>query len=134
MRVDGEIQNITIGMKLDRYKIHDIETVIDTIEINSQNLQRLKRSLTTAFKASGNNIMILDVEKNEAKYYSKNLMCPTTGIAYPDAEPNTFSFNSPYGACPKCNGLGEITEVNLDKLIPEPEKSISKGAYRSHIS
>ena len=128
VRVDGEIQNITIGMKLDRYKIHDIETVRDTIEINSQNLQRLKRSLTTAFKASGNNIMILDVEKNEAKYYSKNLMCPTTGIAYPDAEPNTFSFNSPYGACPKCNGLGEITEVNLDKLIPEPEKSISKGA------
>lgn len=128
VRVDGEIQNITIGMKLDRYKIHDIETVIDTIEINSQTLQRLKRSLTTAFKASGNNIMILDVEKNEAKYYSKNLMCPTTGIAYPDAEPNTFSFNSPYGACPKCNGLGEITEVDLDKLIPEPEKSISKGA------
>ncbi len=131
VRVDGKIQNITIGMKLDRYKIHDIETVIDTIEIKDRNIQRLKRSISTAFKVSGNNIMIFDEEEKEAKYYSKNLMCPTTGISYPDAEPNTFSFNSPYGACPKCNGLGEITEVDMDRLIPDKSKSISKGAIKA---
>ena len=127
VRVDGKIETIKIGMKLDRYKTHDIETVIDTITINGTNLSRLKRSVALAFKSGGNNIMILDTEKNESKYYSKNLMCPTTGISYQDPEPNTFSFNSPYGACPKCNGLGEITEVNIDKIIPNPDKSINAG-------
>ncbi|MDO5760785.1 MAG: excinuclease ABC subunit UvrA, partial [Bacteroidota bacterium] len=127
VRVDGEIRSISIGMKLDRYKIHDIEVVIDSLEIEEGSFQRLKRSVATAFKVANNNIMILDEECKEAKYYSKNLMCPTTGISYPDAEPNSFSFNSPYGACPKCNGLGEITEVDIDKLIPNKDISISKG-------
>lgn len=127
VRIDGEVQTITFGMKLDRYKIHDIELVIDSITINAQNTNRLKRSINTAFKQGENNIMILDPKKNECKYYSKNLMCPTTGIAYQDPEPNSFSFNSPYGACPKCNGLGEITEVDINKLIPDWNKSIKNG-------
>jgi len=128
VRVDGEVKNISLGMKLDRYKIHDIETVVDTLQINDKNIGRLKRSVSLALKVSDNSIMILDEKNGEAKYYSQNLMCPSTGISYPDAEPNTFSFNSPYGACPKCNGLGKITEVDLDKLIPDKNISISKGA------
>lgn len=128
VRVDGEIKPITFGMKLDRYKIHDIEIVVDTFQIKDKNIERLKRSIKTAFKGAGGNILILDEESKEAKYYSKNLMCPTTGISYPDAEPNTFSFNSPYGACPRCKGLGEITQVDLDKLIVDNNLSISKGA------
>ncbi|MBO6116987.1 MAG: excinuclease ABC subunit UvrA [Bacteroidales bacterium] len=126
VRVDGKIETIIFGMKLDRYKIHDIETVIDTIVIKEENAGRLKRSVTTAFQNGKNNIMIADAKGN-VKYFSKNLMCPTTGISYPDPEPNTFSFNSPYGACPKCNGLGEITEVDIKKLIPDDNKSISQG-------
>lgn len=126
VRVDGKTEEITFGMKLDRYKIHDIETVIDTIVIKEENTGRLKRSVTTAFQNCKNNIMIAD-EKGNVKYFSKNLMCPTTGISYPDPEPNTFSFNSPYGACPKCNGLGEITEVDIKKLIPDNNKSVSQG-------
>ncbi len=126
VRVDGKIEEITFGMKLDRYKIHDIETVIDTIVIKQENNQRLKRSIATAFLNGKNNIMIAN-EKGDIKYFSKNLMCPTTGISYPDPEPNTFSFNSPYGACQKCSGLGEITEVDIKKLIPDTNKSLSQG-------
>lgn len=126
IRVDGKIEEITIGMTLDRYKIHDIEIVIDTIEINEKCTSRLTRSLQTAFSQGKNNVMILC--DNEIKYYSKNIMCPTTGISYPDPEPNTFSFNSPYGACPYCNGLGQITQVDMDKLIPDNTISIAKGA------
>lgn len=127
VRVDGKVVEITLGMKLDRYKIHDIEVMVDTLPVNDKNRQRLKRSLSTAFKSGNNNIMIYDPEKDEVKYYSKNLMCPTTGISYPDAEPNMFSFNSPYGACEECNGLGEVSEVDLDILIPDRNLSIRKG-------
>ena len=127
VRVDGEILPITIGMKVDRYKIHDIEIVIDTLVVNEKSVKRLSNSLNTAFKQGNNSVMILEQEGNELKYFSKNLMCPTTGIAYPDPEPNTFSFNSPYGACPECNGLGEITQIDINKLIPDWELSISKG-------
>lgn len=125
VRVDGKIQEITLGMHLDRYKIHNIEIVIDTISIKEENLSRLKSSVNTAFKQGKNNLMILS--EDEIRYYSKNLMCPTTGISYQDPEPNTFSFNSPYGACPKCNGLGVVTEVDLNKLIPNTSKSIEAG-------
>lgn len=126
VRVDGRLERISFGMKLDRYRIHDIEIVIDTIVIKEENKSRLKLSLTTAFQQGKGNIMILDKD-SKIKYFSKNLMCPTTGIAYPDPEPNTFSFNSPYGACPHCHGLGEVTMVDINKLIPDREKSISKG-------
>ena len=126
VRIDGKIEEIAFGMKLDRYKIHDIETVIDTIAIKEGNNGRLKRSVTTAFQQGQNNIMIAD-ENGNIKYFSKNLMCPTTGISYPDPEPNTFSFNSPYGACPKCSGLGQITEVDIHKLIPDDGKSLAQG-------
>ena len=127
VRVDGELQQINIGMKLDRYKIHDIEILIDTISINANNTNRLKRSIATAFKQGNNNLMVLDTESDFVKYYSKNLMCPTTGIAYQDPEPNTFSFNSPYGACETCSGLGEVADVDINKLIPDWDKSIAKG-------
>ncbi len=126
VRIDGKIEEITFGMKLDRYKRHDIETVIDVIVVKDDNFNRLKRSITTAFQNGKNSIMIAN-ENNEIKHYSKNLMCPTTGISYADPEPNTFSFNSPYGACPLCNGLGEITEVDINKLIPDLDKSVSQG-------
>jgi len=127
VRIDGKVDRISFGMRLDRYKIHDIEIVIDNILIKEGNKNRLKSSLSTAFQQGKGNIMILD-NKSTIKYFSKNLMCPTSGIAYPDPEPNTFSFNSPYGACPTCHGLGEITMVDINKIIPDRSKSISKGA------
>ena len=126
VRIDGKIEELVLGLKLDRYKIHDIEIVIDTIVIKSETNNRLKRSVFTAFQQGNNNIMIVD-NQGAIKYFSKNLMCPTTGISYSDPEPNTFSFNSPYGACPKCNGLGEVTEVDINKLIPDINKSVSQG-------
>ncbi len=127
VRIDGKVDRISFGMRLDRYKIHDIEIVIDSIVIKEDNKNRLKSSLSTAFQQGKGNIMILD-DKSTIKYFSKNLMCPTSGIAYPDPEPNTFSFNSPYGACTTCHGLGEITMVDINKIIPDRSKSISKGA------
>ena len=126
VRVDGKIEQISFGMKLDRYKIHDIEIVIDVVNVSKDNQKRISRSINTAFQQGNNNIMI--EFEGKVKYYSKNLMCHTTGLSYPDPEPNTFSFNSPYGACKKCNGLGEITEVDINKLIPDFKKSILEGA------
>lgn len=129
VRVDGEIQDIVFGMKLDRYKIHDIEIVIDTLTVQSNNQNRLKNSINTAFKQGSSNILILCQDK--IKYFSKNLMCPTTGISYPDPEPNTFSFNSPYGACEMCNGLGVVTQIDINKIIPDKSKSIKQGGIKS---
>lgn len=127
VRVDGEIFNITSGMRTDRYKVHDIEIVIDKLRISSEGKQeRLKKSVETAFKHGKNSLMILD-EKGQIKHFSKLLMCPTTGISYPEPEPNTFSFNSPYGACPVCNGLGEVTQVDIEKIILDKTKSIAQG-------
>ncbi len=127
MRIDGVITNITIGLQLDRYKIHDIEIVIDKLRITEENATRLKKSVETAFKHGNGTMMLLDDETNEVRYLSRHLMCPTTGISYPEPEPNTFSFNSPYGACPFCNGLGEITQVDEDKIIPDNNKSLNEG-------
>lgn len=129
VRVDGKIQDIVFGMKLDRYKIHDIEIVIDTLTVQSNNQNRLKNSINTAFKQGSSNILILCQDK--IKYFSKNLMCPTTGISYPDPEPNTFSFNSPYGACEMCNGLGVVTQIDINKIIPDKSKSIKQGGIKS---
>ena len=126
VRVDGEILNISTGLQLDRYKIHDIEIVIDKIKINPDNTSRLKKSVEVAFKHGNGTMMIID-EENKSRYLSRQLMCPTTGISYPEPQPNTFSFNSPYGACPHCNGLGETTQVNLEKLIPDNTKTLNEG-------
>ncbi|MBP1629357.1 MAG: uvrA [Bacteroidetes bacterium] len=127
VRIDGVITNIVGGLQLDRYKVHDIEIVIDKIKIVEENLTRLKKSIETAFKAGKGSIMVLNESDNEVRHLSKMLMCPTTGISYPEPEPNTFSFNSPYGACEHCNGLGEIIQVDIDKIIPDNNKSLAEG-------
>ena len=127
VRVDGEMRELEYGMMLDRYKTHDIEIVIDRIEVKEGAETRIKKSVQTAFRYGKGLLMVMENDTREVRYLSRLLMCPTTGISYEDPEPNTFSFNSPYGACPKCNGLGEITEVDKEKLMPNPELSIRKG-------
>lgn len=127
VRVDGVIKNLMINMQLDRYKIHDIELVVDNLKIGAFSKKRLSNSIKYAMKYGKGSMMILDNETQEVRNYSKYLMCPTTGISYPEPEPNTFSFNSPYGACEYCNGLGIITEIDIDKIIPDKNKSIKSG-------
>lgn len=128
VRVDGEIKPLVLNLAVDRYKIHDIEIVVDTMVVRSLSKPRLINSLHLALKHGKGILIILDNETGEAKNFSKFLMCPTTGISYPEPEPNTFSFNSPYGACEKCNGLGFISEVDIKKIIPDDTKSIRNGA------
>ena len=127
VRVDGVMREIEFGMMVDRYKTHDIEIVIDRIEVHEDSLSRIKKSVQTAFRYGKGLLMVLDNDTQQLRYYSRLLMCPTTGLSYEDPEPNTFSFNSPYGACPKCNGLGEIAVVDKEKLIPNPNLSLRKG-------
>lgn len=126
VRIDGEITNITSGLRTDRYKVHDIEIVVDKVKVCEENNGRLAKSVETAFRHGKGNLMVLS-EKNEVRHFSKMLMCPTTGLSYAEPEPNTFSFNSPYGACPYCNGLGEVSLVEIDKIIPDKSKSIMQG-------
>ena len=132
IRVDGEIQELTRGMKVDRYKNHNIEVVIDKMKLggteNNTLRERLAKTVSTAMKQGEGLIMILDNERNEAKYFSKRLMDPVTGIAYKDPAPNIFSFNSPEGACPQCKGLGVIDEIDLKKVIPDNKQDIYSGA------
>ena len=132
IRVDGEIQELTRGMKVDRYKNHNIEVVIDKMKLggteNNTLRERLAKTVSTAMKQGEGLIMILDNERNEAKYFSKRLMDPVTGIAYKDPAPNIFSFNSPEGACPQCKGLGVIDEIDLKKVIPDDKQDIHSGA------
>lgn len=132
IRVDGEIQELTRGMKVDRYKNHNIEVVIDKMKLggteNNTLRERLAKTVSTAMKQGEGLIMILDNERNEAKYFSKRLMDPVTGIAYKDPAPNIFSFNSPEGACPQCKGLGVIDEIDLKKVIPDDKLDIYNGA------
>ena len=127
VRVDGVIKEITFGMHLDRYKIHDVELVVDKLKIFEDNQKRLVESVQTALRHGKGALMIFDAESNETRYLSKLLMDPESGISYEEPEPNSFSFNSPYGACPRCNGLGQITEIDYNKIIPNPEKTIRKG-------
>ena len=127
VRVDGVIKEIVFGFQLDRYKIHDIEIVIDKVKIQKEDSFRLTESVKTAMKHGKGVVAVMDKTTTEIRQYSRFLMCPTTGISYEEPEPNSFSFNSPYGACPKCNGLGTITELDIDKIIPDRKKSISKG-------
>lgn len=127
VRVDGVLRDITFGMQLDRYKVHDIEIVIDRIPVSEEYHNRIKQSLQTALRHGKGLIMIQEHDNDKARYFSKHLMCPSSGIAYDDPEPNSFSFNSPYGACSHCNGLGTISEVDLIKIIPDRNKSIKNG-------
>ena len=126
-RVDGEIIEIEKGMRLDRYKTHDIEVVIDRLAVNADSEKRLEETIKTALYTGNNILMVIDVDDEKPRYFSRELMCPTTGIAYPNPEPNTFSFNSPKGACPTCNGLGTTNEINLKKVVPDDTISIKNG-------
>ncbi|MGO4818835.1 excinuclease ABC subunit UvrA [Flavobacterium sp. W22_SRS_FP1] len=131
VRVNGEVREITTGMKLDRYKTHDIEIVVDRmlVEPTADNEKRLNESINTAMHHGDNVLMILDQDSDEVRYFSRNLMCPTTGISYQNPEPNLFSFNSPKGACDHCNGLGTVNEINTKKIIPNPKLSIKNGGF-----
>ena len=126
VRVDGEVQEIKQGMKVDRYKTHDIEVVIDRLAVKGAD-ERLKKTIQIAMKQGEGLIMIMDYDTGEVKHFSKRLMCPTTGISYSDPAPNTFSFNSPQGACPRCKGLGYINEIDMTKVIPDTKKNIHDG-------
>jgi len=128
VRVDGVLQEITKGMKLDRYKIHDIEMVVDRLLIDGKYRKRIYESVVTTMKHGSKAMMIMDFESEKVRHFSRSLMCPTSGISYPDPEPNLFSFNSPYGACPTCSGLGEVTEADMEKIIPNTSLSVKQGA------
>lgn len=127
-RIDGEVREITKGMKLDRYKNHDIEIVIDKLAVGDKDDDRLRKSVAVAMRAGEGLLMVLDKDTNTLKHYSKRLMCPTTGMSYGDPAPNNFSFNSPQGACPRCKGLGYVNQIDLDKVIPDKSLSIHGGA------
>ena len=129
VRVDGKIIDITPGMRVDRYKMHDIEIVIDRLIIDEKTLnsKRLEESILTGMSYGDNMIMVFDEEHKKPRYFSRNLMCPSTGISYQNPEPNNFSFNSPKGACPDCNGIGSMYKINEKKIIPNPKLSIKNG-------
>tara|TARA_B100000902_G_scaffold381427_1_gene417931 strand:+ start:10864 stop:13683 length:2820 start_codon:yes stop_codon:yes gene_type:complete len=127
VRIDGEIKDLISGMKLDRYVTHDIEIVIDRLRVKESNINRINSSIKTALSDGNGVLMIIDEENNEIKYFSKNLMCPSTGISYQNPEPNNFSFNSPKGACTSCNGLGFHKKVDIKKIIPNDKLSIRNG-------
>jgi excinuclease ABC subunit A len=126
-RIDSVLVELEPGMRLDRYKVHDIEVVIDRLEVRHDDEERLLRSIKTALNLGKGNMGVTVHGENAVRHFSRHLMCPTTGDAYPDPEPNLFSFNSPYGACPQCNGLGEVAEAELSLIIPDDSKSIQKG-------
>lgn len=128
VRVDGEVREVMHGMKLDRYKNHDIEVVIDKLIVADKDVKRLKQSVATAMRQGDGLMMILDLDTEEVRHYSKRLMCPVTGLAYREPAPHNFSFNSPQGACPKCKGLGIVSQIDEDKVIPDREISIHEGA------
>ena len=134
VRTDGEIKDITKGMMLDRYKMHDIEIVIDRLKIDDSkdNDKRLTESINTAMYHGNDVLMIIDQDTNDVRYFSRNLMCPSSGISYPNPEPNNFSFNSPKGACDHCNGIGELYQVNAKKIVPDESISIKNGALAPH--
>lgn len=126
VRVDGEMKDLNPGMQVDRYKTHDIEIVVDRIKVESSKRNRIATSLALAFKLSENFVLLYDIDLDEVVPFSNKLMCPETGISYEEPSPNTFSFNSPYGTCPRCKGLGELNEVDLESVIPDYKKSINE--------
>jgi excinuclease ABC subunit A len=127
VRINGELTNIDPGMRLDRYKTHDIEIVIDQVKVKPDDRKRISDSVNTAMKHGNGLMMVFDVEENKYSLLSKNLMCPTTGISYDEPAPNLFSFNSPYGACTRCNGIGVVSEIDIKKIIPDTNSTIKKG-------
>lgn len=127
VRIDGEMKEITHGMKLDRYKNHNVEVVIDKLTVSDKSRQRVKESVQTAMKQGNGTIMIVKKSDDSVRHFSKLLMCPTSGISYNEPAPHNFSFNSPHGACPKCKGLGFINEIDLDKIIPDKQQTIYNG-------
>jgi excinuclease ABC subunit A len=127
VRIDGEVREIVHGLKLDRYKVHNIEIVIDKLVVSEPDSKRLKDSVTIAMKHGKGILMVLDKDTNDVRYFSRLLMCPTTGLSYNEPAPHSFSFNSPQGACHKCNGLGKVGELDINKLIPNPTLSIKRG-------
>ncbi len=128
VRVDGEVREALPGMKLDRYKNHDVEVVIDKLVVADKDDTRLKNSVATAMRQGDGLLMILDAQTDSIRHYSKRLMCPVTGLSYREPAPHNFSFNSPQGACPRCKGLGVVSQIDIDKVIPDRELSISEGA------
>ncbi|RAJ11852.1 excinuclease ABC subunit UvrA [Olleya aquimaris] len=134
VRTDGEIKDLVKGMKLDRYKTHDIEIVIDRLKIDDgvDNDKRLTETINTAMYHGDDVLMVIDQDTQEVRYFSRSLMCPSSGISYPNPEPNNFSFNSPKGACPNCNGIGTLYQVNEKKIIPDDSLSIKSGALAPH--
>ncbi|RLD36503.1 MAG: excinuclease ABC subunit A, partial [Bacteroidetes bacterium] len=127
VRIDGELKDISRGLKLDRYKTHFIEILIDKLKVENRDLKRLKESLKLAMKHGDGVTMIIEKESEDVRYFSRRLMCPTSGISYDEPAPHTFSFNSPQGACPNCNGLGTVRVVDVSKIISNPLLSIRKG-------
>ena len=134
VRTDGEIRDLVKGMKLDRYKTHDVEIVIDRLKIdeNVDKDNRLTETINTAMYHGNDILLVIDQDSNESRYFSRSLMCPATGISYPNPEPNNFSFNSPKGACSQCNGIGNLYQVNEKKIIPDEALSIKNGALAPH--
>lgn len=126
-RIDGEVEDISLGKKLDRYKIHNVEVVVDKLKVNSKDAERLKKSLSDAMHLGDGLIMIMEKDSTQLRHYSKRLMCPTTGLCYHDPAPNNFSFNSPEGACPHCKGLGFVNLIDEDKIIPDRSLSVKEG-------
>ncbi|WCO02957.1 excinuclease ABC subunit UvrA [Psychroserpens ponticola] len=134
VRTDGDVRDLVKGMKLDRYKMHDIEIVIDRLKIDdtADNDKRLSETINTAMYHGEDVLMVLDHDTNETRYFSRNLMCPSSGVSYPNPEPNNFSFNSPKGACQTCNGIGTLYQVNENKIVPDENLSINAGALAPH--
>ena len=128
VRVDGELCEMSRGMMLERYKNHDIEVVIDKLAVDAKDTQRLKQSLATALAQGEGLVMIMEMPSGEVRHYSKRLMCPVTGLAYKEPDPHNFSFNSPQGFCPKCKGLGVISSVDVEKVVPDRSLSVYDGA------
>ncbi len=127
VRIDGEIREATHGLKLDRYKNHDIEVVIDKLEVSEKDRKRLKESMQKAMQQGNGIVMLLEKDTDNARFFSKMLMCPTSGISYDEPAPHNFSFNSPHGACPRCKGLGFVNEIDMDKIVPDKKLSIYQG-------
>jgi len=125
-RIDGKLKEMTKDMKLDRYKVHDIELVVDRFLVEPNN-PRLKATVQTALKMGKGDVMVMELDNEKLFHFSKNLMCPTSGISFPEPEPNLFSFNSPYGACSYCSGLGEVAEIDIEKIIPDNSRSVKQG-------
>ncbi len=127
VRIDGDLREIIPGLKLDRYKNHSIEVVVDKLQVSAKEEKRLKESVRTGMKQGDGLVIILDIETGDIRHFSRRLMCPSTGLSYSEPAPHNFSFNSPQGACPRCKGLGTVNEIDIEKIIPNPEQNIYQG-------